>query len=57
MFEYNRKRRKMKSGILKKVCPYCFKQKLLVGPFYDRLRITCLECGARFRLKLKAKES
>ena len=27
--------------------PWCFSERVLVGPFYDRLRGRCCKCGAR----------
>lgn len=35
-------------------CPRCkTKGRLLTGPFYDRGRLTCQECGHKLRVKVK----
>lgn len=42
--------------MLKRPCPACGTPRLMEGPFYDRKRLTCLECGGKFKLKKKRKE-
>lgn len=37
--------------MLRRDCPKCGQARLLEGPFYDRKRVTCLNCGTKFKIK------